>query len=380
VSPKKPPSDPKDFCVIDTPKESRLSHFEWLSLHGGKELSKAVDWIAKQFQTFTVSHSSHEISTKTFEEARDFYSEFSFGDHVEPTRKNFFVLPETLSKSEVTTRVIHGLAEGEVLDGYFVSKYNPHREELVEELIGAHENRHVRFRLWKRDNAKGTVVAIHGWTMGDQRINSLAFLPGKLFLAGYNVILPELPFHGRRARKARGPAFFPSANPFFTNEGMGQAISDIRALLGYLESEKFPKIGVIGFSLGAYVASLLSGIESKLFFSIPLLPLVSMSESAWNYVTKSPQFEDLKRSGLTHDIISQVYQVHSPLSYSLNVPKERVMIVGGLGDEMVPARQTKLLHQHWGKPSLTWLDGGHAAHLNQTRGMEVVLEALDSWC
>jgi hypothetical protein len=54
--------------------------------------------------------------------------------------------------------------------------------------------------------------------------------------------------------------------------------------------------------------------------------------------------------------------VHSPLNYRPVVRKDRLMIIGGLGDRLTPPEQTELLWEHWGRPRLHWYPGNHLLH------------------
>src|SRR5690606_16302287 len=90
------------------------------------------------------------------------------------------------------------------------------------------ENREVRIRWWRhRNRPQAVVIAIHGWSMGDQRINSLAFMPGALYQKNIDVAIIELPFHGRRrpAKVPKSRSLFPCADLAQTNEGILQTIS-----------------------------------------------------------------------------------------------------------------------------------------------------------
>jgi hypothetical protein len=49
------------------------------------------------------------------------------------------------------------------------------------------------------------------------------------------------------------------------------------------------------------------------------------------------------------------------------LPKDRLMIVAGLGDRMAPPEQSELLWEHWGRPEIHWFPGSHLLHFGRGR-------------
>jgi len=45
------------------------------------------------------------------------------------------------------------------------------------------------------------------------------------------------------------------------------------------------------------------------------------------------------------------------------VSHEARLIVGGLADRIVPPAEVEALWEHWGRPSVHWVPGGHFARI-----------------
>ncbi len=360
-------TDLSDYCIVDTTPESRLSQIERLTLTGGEELERALGWIARQFLSFSLQKSFGNIDLTLVQDAAAFYNSGDF----RRSPQHFFRVPALPKVNEVK---VHGLADGEIVDLSFESSYRVQYPGFEKEYDPQGKNRIVHARYW-RHHATPTalMVAIHGWTMGDQRLNSLAFRPGYFYHHGMDVALIELPFHGRRAIESG--ALFPSTNVVRTNEAMGQVISDLRALRGWLETSRKVPFGWVGLSLGAYAGLLWSALD-RVDFAVPIVPMVSMPDMAWEMLRGDGEFRRLKKAGLTLDLLQDIYRVHSPLCYSPKVDPKRMMIIGGIGDRMVPARQVKQLHDSWGKPEMHWFRGGHAAQFKRSRAFDQVVRFL----
>ncbi len=361
---------PADYCIIGSDPEHRLSQFERLTLVGGADLDRALSMIARQFaKGFDSNQKLGEVNIKEFIKAYEFYTQKKYIKDPH----GFFPTPTTAPVVKET--MVHGLKDGEIIDLEFESTYQVQCADFRDEFERFAENRTVHARMWRHfDKTSATMIAIHGWTMGDQRLNSLAFLPGLFYQTGLNVVLLELPYHGRRKSKS-SPNLFPSADMMRTNEAMGQVISDLRELRRYLKTIGETNVGCIGMSLGAYSTALWASLD-ELSFAIPVVPLVSMGELAWDFLSRAANFEQLKANGLTREKLSAVYQVHCPLTYKPRVPTDRSLIIAGIGDEIVPARQPKLLWDHWKRPQIQWLSGGHSAQLKRTRAFVEIVNFL----
>ncbi|MBX7137824.1 MAG: alpha/beta hydrolase family protein [Oligoflexia bacterium] len=361
-------SETEDFCLIETPKEARLSKFERLTLTGGEELERALDMIGQQFASIATQVRSIQFDLSHISRAAEFYSRSEW-------RKNpatFFDPPQ--APPAVTAVPVHGLKEGRIEDLSFESHFSSHAPSPHD----PPENRTVHARLWRHNQApRGTIIAVHGWSMGDQRLNSLAFFPGTFFRMGLNVALFELPFHGRRKpADQKDGALFPSTDLIRTNEALAQSISDLRELRLYLQTLNSAPVGCMGMSLGAYVSALWASLD-PLHFCIPIVPFVSMSEMAWGIIRKHPEFRRYQAAGLTHETLDSIYAVHSPLGLKLQVAKDHVLIIAGIGDQVIPPRQTKLLWDHWKRPRMVWFGGGHAAQLKRREALAEILRFVD---
>lgn len=363
----------EDFCLLDSNPESRLTPFERLTITGGAELQRAIDWMAKQFLDVSSKHSLEGFSIKDFFGAVDYYKQVPWRDSPE----QFFAPP--LAPQHVELTPVHGLKDGEILDIKFPSAYRVHNASFSAEYESYKENQAVHARMWKHhDNGAPTMIAIHGWTMGDQRLNSLAFLPGLFYGLGIDVVLIELPYHGRRrpavAKEQKIP-LFPSAHMVRTNETMGQVICDLRQLASYLRQNGTKEIGVAGMSLGGYLAALWASLD-PLSFCIPIVPMVSMAELEWEIISRHEDFKKLKEEGIALDLLRELYHVHCPLSHSPKLAKERMLLVAGIGDQIVPPRQPKMLWDHWRRPRMLWFTGGHVAQFKRSRAFGEIINFL----
>lgn len=244
----------------------------------------------------------------------------------------------------------------------FDSGWQPEAGEPgAERWLSLDANQQVPVRLLRHPGApRPWLVAVHGQGMG--RPSDVAMLRVRRLHEelGVNVALPVLPLHGPRACGLSPYRQFAS-NVFAMNNvlGLTQAVWDIRRLLQWLrDDQQAPAVGVLGLSLGSYVISLLSTLESDLACLIAVVPTSDLAAAMREAAPLTPAKRRLHYQ--VHDDRSAlVHRVVSPLARPCLVPHERRHIVAGLVDGIAPPRGAAQLWQQWDQPSIAWRPRGH---------------------
>lgn len=63
--------------------------------------------------------------------------------------------------------------------------------------------------------------------------------------------------------------------------------------------------------------------------------------------------------------IRKLLAVSTPLTYAPVLPRERLMIIGGIGDRLAPPKHSRLLWEHWDHCRIHWFPGSHLVHLDR---------------
>jgi pimeloyl-ACP methyl ester carboxylesterase len=245
----------------------------------------------------------------------------------------------------------------------FPSVFEPANAAYAAEHATRHENRLVHVEHWRHDFRRpvGTVIGLHGFGMGNPTIDALALMAPDLFDAGLDVALMTLPLHGARApRTARfSGQLFASVNVPRLNESLAQAVHDVAALVTWLRARNPGPLGVVGLSLGGYLAALMAGLTDDLDFVIPVVAPVCFGDLAHRFMATSALYRNGNGGGLDREEFRSMYRLHSPLAHPPRLPKERLLIIAARGDRIVPAEHSIWLWRHWGAPRLVWFTGSH---------------------
>jgi len=230
-------------------------------------------------------------------------------------------------------------------------------------------NRTAWAQYWHHDDGpRPTLCVIHGFMGSPYWLNSAFFSLPWFYTRGYDVLLYTLPFHGQRQGRLApysGYGYF-AHGPAHVSEAMAQAVHDFRVFVDFLEARGVAKIGVTGLSLGGYTSALLAAVDDRLLFSVPNAPAVDMPKLIDSWVPARQVVDGLMRLyHLPREDFDASLAVHCPLTYAPVIPKERRMIIAGLGDRLAPPEQSEELWEHWDHCILHWFPGNHVLHVNR---------------
>lgn len=263
----------------------------------------------------------------------------------------------------------------------FDSPFMPVNPRLHDRYLRHATNRVAHARYWSHDDGpRPTIIAIHGFTADLYLVNEWFFALPWFYRMGCDVMLFTLPFHGERQPTGSpfsGHGYF-AGGPAHTNEAVAQSVMDLRILIDWLMNERgAPKVGVTGVSLGGFTSSVLAVAEPRLTFAVPNVPVVTLPDLVLEWqpvgVAVRAMLKLVRRSLVD---ARRLLAVSNPLTYQPVVPKEGLMIVGGVGDRLAPPKHSRLLWEHWERPAIHWFPGSHLLHLDRGHYLEEMAKFL----
>lgn len=292
----------------------------------------------------------------------------------------FAFLGSPLPAGNVSGRFQRKLAGGLVVRREFESRYSPYRPDAAS-LAAEPGQERIPVEHWMHEPLRplGTIIALHGFSMGTPLIDAFALMASQWFQRGLDVALVTLPFHGvRTPPEARfSGERFAAPNPHELSEAVRRAVYEIRLIVDWLREQSDAPVGLLGLSLGGYLSSLMAGLVDDLDFVIPMVPPACIGDLAWRFFEQSRRKPAEMMPALSREELRGAYRVHSPLTYPLRVPRERVLIVAGRGDRIVPPEHPHALWKHWEEPSIHWFSGSHLAPFRRGRIIAAIVEHLE---
>lgn len=175
---------------------------------------------------------------------------------------------------------------------------------------------------------------------------------------GFNVALPVQPGHG--PRRDRWPAY-PGTDPVANVAGMVRAVSEVRAVIGWLGPDA-TAVALSGLSLGSAVAALVAGLDQRVDAVALYTPILGLNGMIARHLHRWGSSADSVSAAMASEIVSDVTSVIDPLAIDPLPPPQRRLIVGAWHDQMAYRQSALALHERWGG-ELYWHDGGHVGHL-----------------
>ena len=218
------------------------------------------------------------------------------------------------------------------------------------------------------------LTCIHGYRMGEPWMDFLLFPPRWLHeRLGLNLFMPVLPLHGPRRVGIRSGDQYLDGNPLDLLYAQAQALWDLRRGLAWLRAqEDKPRIGVLGYSLGGYSASVLAQHDDKLDFVVAGIPPSDLAAALWRHLP--PAHRDyFVEHGLGRERYQRVLHPVSPLALPPKVERDRLYLFAGTADRLVLPDQALALAKHWGVP-VQWYQGAHLTF----RGEPVVRQHIEA--
>jgi dienelactone hydrolase len=197
--------------------------------------------------------------------------------------------------------------------------------------------------------------------LGDGRMALMKRFARFLAARGIGCALVTLPYHARRCPPGDLPArHFLDADARGAVQAMEQSVADVCTVVTWLGRQPgidASRIGIVGVSLGAIVAHLAMGQDTRLTAGVAILGAGNLA--------------DLRRGGLAArllgyptaaepdaDAAARIRQV-DPLQYADRNRPRRVLMIQAARDLAIPPRDARALWEALGRPLIRWVDTNH---------------------
>ena len=274
----------------------------------------------------------------------------------------------------VARRRIEG---GRIYRCTFASSYRHYPE--LEPSDSAGDTMQVEHWVHEPGPACGSVILLHGFAMGWPVIDAVALKARDWFERGFDVVMLTLPDHG--PRRPAGALFsgqsYTVPHAVFLAAAVRRAIHEIFEVKGWLRAQGDRPVGLVGMSLGGYLASLCAGLSADFDFLIPLVPPACMGDLAWRVYRDTGHHRAGLDGSLDESTMRAAFYIHSPLAHPRKIDRKRILIIAGAGDRIVPPEHPTALWEHWDRPAIHWLRGSHVAPITNRALMPIVARHLE---
>jgi len=143
---------------------------------------------------------------------------------------------------------------------------------------------------------------------------------------------------------------------------MRQAVLDAMRLIDWLQSQpqvEPGKIGIVGISLGAIVSALVLGVETRVQSGVLVLGGANLAHVLWRSPLTMNVRGELRSKGIGYERLREEMASVEPLTFLHGQYGDRVLMVNGRYDLVVPREDALALRRALGEGPILWLNTGH---------------------
>ncbi len=147
-----------------------------------------------------------------------------------------------------------------------------------------------------------------------------------------------------------------------TMAAVRQTVLDLRVAAAWLEArpELDPKrLGVLGTSLGSFLAGLAAEMEPRLGRLAVLLGGGGLVDAYYDHPQAAPYRKLYEALGGSKERLAKLIAPADPLTCAANLKARKVLILAGKRDEIVPPKMAEALWQASGQQKIVWFDCTH---------------------
>jgi dienelactone hydrolase len=232
------------------------------------------------------------------------------------------------------------------------------------------EVRRARVRLVEPEGG-AAAACLHLAATGEVGFGRRERLARPLLAQGIAALFLEQPYYGsRRPQGQEGVRLRTVSDLVLMGAG---AAREGRALLGWLRSRGFSRVGVSGFSMGGQMAA---AAAASLPFPVAAAPLLPSDSPAFVFteglLAAYPRWEALAGPGTRPEAARERLREILARFAVTRLPRPRdpgaAVILGAEADGFVSAEDVRRIAAHWAGAELRWLPGGHARAFLQGAG------------
>jgi dienelactone hydrolase len=229
------------------------------------------------------------------------------------------------------------------------------------------------FAEYYRPHGKGPfpAVVVLDILAGDGRVSRT--VGTYLAQCGVAALYVHLPYYGPR-RPPGSKVRFLSPDLDHSLTAVRQAVLDIRLAAAWLEARPEidgKRLGVLGTSLGSFMASLSAEMEPRLGRVALLLGGGGLLDAYYDDPRAAPYRKLYEAVGGTKERLVKLLAPVDPLTCAENLKSHKLLMLAGKRDEIVPPRMAEALWKASGMQTIVWYDCTHygaVVHLPEALG------------
>ncbi len=294
-----------------------------------------------------------------------------------------FPAPTALPRAHVRQRwQLPGIVSEDIV---FESLHEPLEPRFRERYAREYrENHTVYARRIRPSRSRGRprLLYLHGYLQPETYLEELVLNARMARRLDVEIVQLQPPYHGRRTpRSARfGGEYYWTADLVRSVEALRQSVLDARTLLSWMLERDERPVGVSGLSLGGTLAAILTCVEPRFDFSIPLIAHMDVAALTFDAPVLELMRRELRSFGWGRDELSRFVTSLGWYHLRAVIPRDRILLHAASEDLFFDPEVLAKMWREWGEPAIHWYPCSHmgfAQHLSQVvERMRAFIDAL----
>jgi dienelactone hydrolase len=240
-------------------------------------------------------------------------------------------------------------------------------------VVSPHPENNTVYAEFYHPNRPGPypAVIILDITGGDQSLSR--GLATSLAARGIAGLFVQMAYYGPR-RPPGSKLRLLSADPVVTFAAFRQTVLDLRLATAWLEARPEvdgKRLGIMGTSLGSFLAALTAEMEPRLGRCAVLLGGGGFVDAYYDHPRAAFYTQVYESLGGSKDKLRKALAPIDPLTCAANLKDRKLLILAARNDTIVPPKMAEALWQASGKQQLVWFPGDHySAILSITKAID----------
>lgn len=255
-------------------------------------------------------------------------------------------------------------------DLVFPSRHEPIEPRFRRRYLAHYRETHAVYaRRIRPDTAqqRPRLLYLHGYLQPETYVEEFALLVGMALRLNVEVIQLQLPYHGRRTPRGSrfGGELFWTADLVRSVEAIRQSLFDARTLLGWLLAVDPRPVGLAGLSLGGVLALILTCLEERLAFSVPLIAHMDPCALLADAPVLGHMRQELRQFGWGAGDLATFATELGWFDLRPRLPPHRIHLFAASGDRFFAPAVVEQMWQRWGQPPIRWYPCSHIGFVSR---------------
>lgn len=213
------------------------------------------------------------------------------------------------------------------------------------------------FRCGERWRERPAVLLLHGWNDVINHHFRFPFLAAQFNRNGFNAVTLEAPFHfQRRPRQLGAWSNFLCPDILRTVQAARQAVAETRSMAEWLRQQGCPAVGLLGVSLGGWLAGLATCHDARFCCAVLLVPVVRLDR----LLEEAAFCRGLRLAWKGRRVAAGKLNLTEGRPA---LPRQNILLIEAVHDLFVPVETMEELWRAWDHPDIWRLRHGHISVL-----------------